>query len=339
MKFIDEVKILVISGSGGNGCTSFRREKFVPRGGPDGGDGGNGGSVIIVADSQKNTLVDLFYKPQYRARRGQHGKGKNQHGKGAPDTEIHVPPGCIIFDAETGEQLVDLDHLGASWVAAKGGRGGRGNKRFLTNANKAPTRSDPGEEGTQRWLRVELKTLAEVGLLGFPSAGKSTLIAAISAARPKIADYPFTTLTPNLGTVNPEDEHSFVVADIPGIIEGASEGVGLGLRFLRHIERTRLLVHMLDLDPLNGRDPYDDFVKLNAELASYSEALAQRTQIVVANKIDMDETQTVLDELTEKLKQDGYKIFPISAEKKIGIDALLKEIDVRLKTLKDEPME
>ncbi len=330
MKFIDEAKILVQSGNGGKGCVSFRREKFVPKGGPDGGDGGDGGSVILVADSQKNTLVDLSYRRHHRAKRGQHGKGSDKHGKGSPDLLVHVPPGTVIFDAETGEQLADLDEGGVTWVAAAGGDGGRGNARFLTNSDKAPTRYDEGRPGEQRWLKLVLKSIADVGLVGFPSAGKSTLISAISAARPKIAAYPFTTLQPNLGTVEGDFDRRFVVADIPGIIEGAHQGVGLGLRFLRHVERTRLLVHVLDLDPLTMREPNEDFDKLNAELEAYDEQVGRRPQIVVANKTDVEGGRERLATLQDEMKARGVTLFSISALEGIGVAELLDAIEEKL---------
>jgi len=333
MKFIDEVKILVVSGAGGRGCVSFRREKYVPKGGPDGGDGGDGGNITLVADSAKNTLVDLIYHSTFRARRGQHGKGKKQHGRSAPDMHIHIPAGCEIYDAETGELLADLNHHGTTYLAAPGGRGGRGNARFMTNADKAPQNAEPGEPGREIWLRLVLKTLADVGLIGFPSTGKSTLISAISAARPKIAAYPFTTLTPNLGAVNADGEHGFVVADIPGIIEGASGGAGLGLRFLRHIERTHLLVHLLDLDPHSGRDPDQDFVILNSELEAYSEELGRKPQLVVANKIDLPDINERLADLRDKMAARRIKLLEISAKNCLGIDMLLSEIEQRLNGL------
>lgn len=339
MRFIDEARIFVQSGDGGSGCTSFRREKYMPNGGPDGGDGGNGGSVILLADSQKQTLIDLSHRPHHRAKRGEHGRGSDQHGKGSPDLVIHVPPGVVIYDAETGEQLCDLDHVGAEFIAARGGQGGRGNARFMTNANKAPTRHDEGRPGEERWLRIELKSLADVGLVGFPSAGKSTLITAISAARPKIAAYPFTTLQPNLGTVDLDIDRRFVVADIPGIIEGAHLGVGLGLRFLRHIERTRLLAHVIDLDPLTCRDVVDDFDKLNAELAAYDPKLGERPQVVVANKTDTEGATANLEQLREALAARGIAIYPISAKEGIGIAELLEAVEKRLDELKAPPAE
>jgi GTP-binding protein len=334
MKFVDEARILVASGAGGRGCVSFRREKYIPRGGPDGGDGGDGGNVILVADLHKNTLLDLVYKPHFRAQRGAHGKGKDQHGRGAADLSIHVPAGLVVFDADTGDLLVDLDTPGAEWVAARGGRGGKGNARFMTNANKAPTFAEEGAPGEQRWLRLVLKTLADVGLLGLPSVGKSTLISRITAAHPKIAAYPFTTLYPNLGAVAQDTEHRYVVADLPGIVEGASHGAGLGLRFLRHIERTRLLVHLLDLDPQNGRDPLADFDVIVAELAAYSDELAQREQIVVANKIDLPAARERLTELRPQFAERGVRLLAISSLTGEGIDVLLAEIDKRLRRLK-----
>jgi GTPase len=333
MKFIDEAKIFVQSGDGGRGCMSFRREKFVPLGGPDGGDGGRGGSVIFVADSHKNTLLDLSYRPHLRAKRGEHGRGSNMHGKGADDLVVHVPPGVVIYDANTGEELVDLIEPGVQWVAAKGGDGGRGNARFMTNADKGPTRHDPGYPGEERWLRLVLKSLADVGLLGFPSAGKSTLISVISAARPKIASYPFTTLQPNLGTVDFDVDRRFVVADIPGIVEGAHEGVGLGLRFLRHIERTRLLVHLLDLDPLTDRDPLEDFDKLNNELASFDPKLGEKPQIIAANKTDVEGAAERLAELQAELAERGLKVLSLSAKEGIGVAELLTALEAKLTEL------
>jgi len=334
MKFVDEVKVLVQSGDGGNGCLSFRREKYVPKGGPDGGDGGDGGSVIFVADSHKQTLADFIYQPQLKAKRGQHGKGANRHGRSAPDLLVHVPPGVVFFDAASGEQLADLTEVGAQWPAARGGRGGRGNARFLTNADKAPTRHDPGEPGEQRRLRLVLKSLADVGLVGFPSVGKSTLLGVLTAAHPKVGAYPFTTLHPALGTVDRDLERRFVIADLPGIIEGAHQGAGLGLRFLRHIERTRLLVHILDLDPDNARDPVTDFDNLNRELAGYDEQLAARPQIVAANKVDLPGAEEILALLREALAARGVEVIAISAKEGRGAAELLAAIDRRLAEIK-----
>jgi GTP-binding protein len=330
MRFIDETTITVISGDGGNGCMSFRREMYRPRGGPDGGDGGKGGDVVFVADNAKQTLNDLAYKPLYRAKRGVHGKGSDLHGRAAPDLRVHVPAGVIVYDADTGEQLTDLDQPGVEWIAAKGGRGGRGNARFLSNANKAPTRHDPGEAGQTRRLRLVLKTLADVGLVGFPSAGKSSLIGAISAAHPKVASYPFTTLKPNLGAVDLDINRRFIVADIPGIIEGAHHGAGLGQRFLKHIERTRLLLHILDLDPQTGRDPIADFDKLNIELAAFSEALGRRPQLIVANKIDLPDAAENLARVRAEMAQRGLTFLPISAKEGLGIVELLAALGAAL---------
>jgi GTP-binding protein len=285
--FVDEVEISVEAGAGGNGCLSFRREKYVPRGGPDGGDGGRGGSVILEADEGLTTLLDFRYRRQYLARRGGHGQGSNRHGADAPDLVLRVPVGTVVRDRETGLLLGDLARPGERLVVAAGGRGGRGNARFATSTNRAPRRADPGTPGEARGLRLELKLLADVGVVGFPNAGKSTLVARLSAARPRIADYPFTTLVPTLGLVRLDDERSFVIADVPGLIPGAAEGKGLGLRFLRHLERTRVLVHLLDLDPATGRDPVADWEAIQAELAAYSPALAARPQVIAANKRDL----------------------------------------------------
>src|SRR5678810_267167 len=258
--FVDEVDILVTAGAGGNGCLSFRREKYVPRGGPDGGDGGNGGSVYVTAIATKNTLVDFRYHPDFKARRGQHGKGSNQTGQTAEDLEITVPIGTLVFESDGDERrlLADLAEEGQRVLIARGGRGGRGNAQFVSSTNRAPRRTEPGGSGEHKKLRLELKLLADVGLVGFPNAGKSTLISRISAARPKIADYPFTTLTPNLGVVRLSDDRSFVVADVPGLIEGAHRGQGLGHQFLRHLERTKVLVHLVDVSSETGREPIDD---------------------------------------------------------------------------------
>src|SRR5499426_2600837 len=292
--FVDEVDIHVTAGSGGNGCLSFRREKFVPRGGPDGGDGGAGGSVFIVAVPTKNTLIDFRYHPEFKAGRGRHGQGSNRTGHAADDLEIHVPIGTLVFETDAGTRrlVADLAHEGQRVLVARGGRGGRGNAQFVSSTNRAPRRTEPGEAGEERALHLELKLLADVGLVGFPNAGKSTLISRISAARPKIANYPFTTLTPNLGVVSLSDDRSFVVADVPGLIEGAHEGHGLGDRFLRHIERTKLLLHLVDVSSASGRDAVSDYDVINHELAAYDPRLAERTQFVVATKLDaLDEPE------------------------------------------------
>jgi GTP-binding protein len=285
--FIDEIDIYVQGGDGGAGCISFRREKFVPRGGPDGGDGGSGGAVWLEADPALTTLLDFHYKRHYKAERGVHGKGANRHGAGGDDLVLRVPLGTVVADRDTGEQIGDLTAPGQRILGMAGARGGRGNARFASSINRAPRRADLGREGEGRWLHLELKMLADVGVIGFPNAGKSTLVSRLSAATPKIGDYPFTTLQPTLGIVRVDAERSFVIADLPGLIPGASEGKGLGHQFLRHTERTRLLVHLLDLDPQNGRDPLEDLAVINEELAAYSPELASRPQIVVANKADL----------------------------------------------------
>lgn len=322
--FYDRTKIYVKAGDGGSGAVSFRREKYVPMGGPNGGDGGRGGNIILVADEGLRTLVDFRYRRHYKGDRGEHGEGKDRHGKGAEDLFLRVPAGTIIKDDGTGEILADLTKHGQKVMIVKGGRGGRGNARFMSNTNKAPTVAEKGEPGEERWLLLELKLLADVGLVGFPNVGKSTLISRVSAAQPKIADYHFTTLVPNLGVVKVEDE-SFVMADIPGIIEGAHMGAGLGHEFLRHIERTRLLLHILDISGSEGRDPIEDFKIINGELKQYSPALAERPMIVVPNKMDIQSGEENLLKLKEFL-QDRYEIFPISAVTGEGISELLHRV-------------
>ena len=339
--FVDEVDIHVEAGSGGNGCLSFRREKFVPRGGPDGGDGGGGGSVFIVATPTKNTLVDFRFHPEFKARRGQHGQGSNRTGQTADDLEIGVPPGTLIFEKDPagGEMrlLGDLAEEGQRILVAKGGRGGRGNARFVSSTNRAPRRTEPGEEGEERQLQLQLKLIADVGLIGFPNAGKSTLISRISAARPKIANYPFTTLVPNLGVVTLGDDRSFVVADVPGLIKGAHEGTGLGHQFLRHIERTKVLVHLVDVSGASGRDPVDDFITILDELERFSPTVAAKPQIVVANKMDAVDDVERVKTLERRVKKQRLPFLRISAATGEGITALLeaawKEIakEVRLK--------
>ncbi|MBI4495832.1 MAG: GTPase ObgE [Deltaproteobacteria bacterium] len=329
MKFIDEATIFVQAGAGGNGCLSFRREKYVPRGGPDGGDGGKGGDVALVASGQLSTLLDFRYQQQYQARRGQHGKGKNKEGRSAPDLVLPVPVGTVIWDADSGQLLKDFTREGERFIAAPGGRGGRGNARFATSTNQAPRRADPGEPGEARRLRLELKLMADIGIVGFPNAGKSTLISRISAVRPKVADYPFTTLVPNLGVVCFGDHPSFVVADIPGIIEGAHRGVGLGLQFLRHVERTRLLLHLLDLSE-TGRPPLGDYEILNRELKEFSSRLAAKDQVIALNKIDDPAAGERLEETRRSLEGRGLEVFPISALTGQGLPALLSALVRRL---------
>ena len=332
--FIDRARIRVKGGNGGNGVTAFRREKFVPRGGPSGGDGGRGGDVWIVADSSLNTLLHLRYNPEHTGERGRHGEGSNRSGREGEDVIVRVPVGTQIFDTATGELLHDLAEDGGRWLAASGGRGGFGNARFATSTNRAPRYHQSGSEGEERELQLELKLLADVGLVGFPNAGKSTLISMISAARPKIADYPFTTLEPNLGVVDLGDFRTFVVADIPGLIEGAHRGAGLGDQFLRHVERTKLLLHLVDVSSGSGRDPVEDYVTVNRELRAYNPELADRPQIVVATKIDALDEPERLDALQRQAVTDGRKFFAISAVTNRGTRELTSEIAALLDQLK-----
>ena len=322
--FVDEVKIWVKGGDGGNGCLSFHREKYMPKGGPDGGDGGRGGHVILEVDSQLSTLVDLRYSWKYKAKRGVHGKGSDRHGKNGEDLIVRIPPGTLVKNYETGESLADLSENHEQFIAAAGGRGGRGNARFKSSTNQAPRRVEEGKPGEERHLQLELKLLADIGIIGFPNVGKSTLISRISAARPKIANYPFTTLTPNLGVVRTSNYRSFVVVDIPGLIEGASHGTGLGFQFLRHIERTRMFVHLIDLSPDSTRDPIDDFHAINSELEQYDPALRQRRQIVVANKIDVLDSPERLNKLRTFCEQEGIVCFPMSAVTGQGVSEVVR---------------
>ena len=319
--FIDEVIISVKAGDGGNGCLAFRREKFVPRGGPSGGDGGRGGDITLVSDTHHNTLLHFRFNPEHKAERGRHGEGSNCTGREGRSIELPVPVGTVVYDFTTGEQLYDFTKPGERFVVAKGGRGGRGNARFATSTHQAPTEHEDGKPGDEKRLRFELKLLADVGLVGFPNAGKSTLISRLSAARPKIANYPFTTLEPNLGVVQ-AGERTFVLADIPGLIEGAHEGHGLGIQFLRHVERTRLLVHLVDVSEFSGRDPAHDFDVILEELRSFSSALAEKPMIVVAAKIDICQDTDRIDAVREKARQHGYEFFEISSVTGAGIDAL-----------------
>ena len=310
-------------GHGGNGVTAFRREKFVPRGGPSGGDGGRGGDVWLEADESLNTLLHLRYNPEHKAERGRHGEGSNRSGREGEDTVVRVPVGTQVFDAETGELMCDLAESGARWQAARGGRGGFGNAHFATSTNRAPRYHQQGSPGEERELQLELKLLADVGLVGFPNAGKSTLISTVSAAKPKIADYPFTTLEPNLGVVDLGDFRTFVIADIPGLIEGAHEGAGLGDRFLRHVERTKLLLHLVDVSSFSGRDPISDYEIINRELASYDEQLAARPQIVVATKLDALDEPERLESLRRRAAADGRPFYAISAVANQGVRELV----------------
>ncbi|GAK53098.1 GTPase obg [Candidatus Moduliflexus flocculans] len=324
--FVDEVDIYVKAGDGGNGCLSFHREKFVPYGGPDGGDGGRGGHVILRVNSQLSTLIDLRYQARYQAEGGGNGRGRNQTGKNGEDLIVPVPPGTMVKDVASGELLADLANANDEFIAAEGGQGGRGNARFKTSTNRAPRYHQPGREGEERSLHLELKLLADVGIIGLPNVGKSTLISRISAARPKIADYPFTTLTPNLGVVSASNYRSFVVVDIPGLIEGASLGAGLGFQFLRHIERTRMFVHVIDLSSLSDRDPVQDFQTITSELAHYDPDLLARRQIVAANKIDALDDETRLLTLRKFCEQEGMTCYPISAVTGEGLGDLLQGI-------------
>jgi len=320
--FIDDVTISVKAGDGGNGCLAFRREKYVPRGGPSGGDGGRGGDVALVASQHYNTLLHLRFNPEHRAERGRHGEGSNKKGRDGGPVQVPVPVGTIVYDAETGELLHDFTSAGDAFTAARGGRGGRGNARFATSTHQAPTEHEPGQPGEQRRLRLELKLLADVGLVGFPNAGKSTLISRISAARPKIADYPFTTLEPNLGVVSLEDQRAFVVADIPGLIEGAHLGHGLGTQFLRHIERTRVLAHLVDVSDASGRDPVHDFEVVMEELRSFSEDLPAKPMLLVATKADAAQSPERLASLRRLARKRGLPFFKISSVTGEGIPAL-----------------
>ena len=336
MQFIDRSKISVRAGDGGNGKSSFRREKFVPKGGPDGGDGGKGGDVVLEVDANVNTLLNFRFNRKYTAENGDAGDKKKQYGRGAEDCVIKVPQGTLVKDAKTGEVLADLTELGQRAIVAKGGRGGRGNAKFKSASRRAPTFAEFGEPGESRELLLELKLLADVGLVGYPSVGKSSLIAAVSSARPEIADYHFTTLIPVLGVVSLGYEKSFVMADIPGLIEGAADGVGLGHDFLRHIERTKLILHIVDAAAVDGRNPVDDFKKINIELKRYSEKLSKRPQILVANKIDLPQAKENLPALETLAAQEGLEFFAISAAAHENLDALINFVGKRLDELAPE---
>ncbi len=328
--FLDRVKIKVKAGNGGDGVTAFRREKFIPRGGPSGGDGGVGGSVWMEATEGLNTLLHLRYNPEHKAERGRHGEGSNRYGKDGEDATVKVPIGTQVFDPETNELLFDFTESGQRYLAAKGGKGGWGNSHFATPTRRAPKFHYTGRPGGERELQLELKLLADVGLVGFPNAGKSTLISVISAAKPKIADYPFTTLEPNLGVVDMGDFRTFVVADIPGLIEGASDGAGLGHRFLRHVERTKLILHLVDVSSLSGRDPVSDYEIINRELANYDVDLAGRPQIVVATKIDALDEPERLEALKKRAKKDHKPFFAISSVTNDGVKELVNAVSEML---------
>lgn len=337
--FIDRARIFVQSGKGGDGMSSFRHEKFVPKGGPNGGDGGQGGNVVLVADRNVNTLVDFRFRRLFKAKPGGKGEGSNKYGRNAEDLVITVPLGTIVKDEETGQVMADLSRDGQRAIVAKGGRGGRGNWHFRTSANRTPTFAERGEPGEERWLRLELKVLADVGLLGYPSVGKSSILRKVSAAKPEVAAYHFTTLNPILGVVNLPDHRSFVMADIPGLIDGASEGVGLGHDFLRHIERTKILIHVIDVSGIEGRDPIEDYEKINAELAKYSEKLSRKQQIVAANKIDLLGDSDNLERLMDYMAAHGVEVYPICAMTGEGMDKLLERVWTMLEEYVEEPDE
>ncbi|WP_444317631.1 GTPase ObgE [Megasphaera sp.] len=337
--FIDRARIFVQSGKGGDGMSSFRHEKFVPKGGPNGGDGGQGGNVVLVADRNVNTLVDFRFRRLFKAKPGGKGEGSNKYGRNAEDLLITVPLGTIVKDEETGQVMADLSRDGQRAIVAKGGRGGRGNWHFRTSANRTPTFAERGEPGEERWLRLELKVLADVGLLGYPSVGKSSILRKVSAAQPEVAAYHFTTLNPILGVVNLPDHRSFVMADIPGLIDGASEDVGLGHDFLRHIERTKILIHVVDVSGIEGRDPIEDYEKINAELAKYSEKLARKRQVIAANKIDLLGDSDNLERLMDYMTAHGVEVYPICAMTGEGMDKLLERVWTMLEEYVEEPDE
>lgn len=328
--FIDIAKIRVKAGKGGDGAVAFRREKYEPSGGPYGGDGGNGGSIILQVDNSIRTLMDFKYKRNYKAEDGENGKTKKQYGKKGSDLVLKVPLGTLVKDGDSEKVIADLKEEGQTFVIAKGGKGGKGNAKFATPTRQAPRFAEAGEKGEERFIILELKLLADVGLIGFPNVGKSTLLSVLSSAKPKIANYHFTTLTPNLGVVKVDDGKSFVIADIPGLIEGAHEGAGLGHEFLRHVERTRLLVHLVDVSGIEGRDPLEDFYKINEELEKYSSKLSEKPQIVVANKMDLNTSSEYYESLKEELTKEGYEVYPISAATRKGVEALKYAIWDRL---------
>ena len=336
--FVDIAKIVIKAGNGGNGRVSFRREKYAPDGGPNGGDGGKGASVIAVVDDSMRTLMDFRYKTKYVAEPGEDGGKKNMSGKASDDLIIKVPQGTIIRDLQTGKVIADLKDIGQRVVLAQGGRGGRGNQHFATPTRQAPTFAEKGTAGAERTVSLELKMLADVGLLGYPNVGKSTFLAATTQAKPKIANYHFTTLQPNLGVVEAIKGKSFVIADIPGLIEGAKDGIGLGLDFLRHVERTRVLIHIVDISGLEGRDPYEDFCKINAEVFGYNPKLSKRVQVVAANKMDLLYDDEAYLTFKEKVEADGYEVFPMSAATGEGVDAILNRVTTLLDTVEIEAL-
>ena len=333
--FVDEVLLRVEAGNGGDGCTAFRREKYISMGGPYGGNGGHGADIIFKVDEGLHTLLDLRYQKTIKAPKGENGRGKNQHGKGASPLIVKVPLGTVVTDMDTGLIIADLSHKNQEEIIAKGGRGGRGNTAFKTQTNTAPDYSENGEEGERRNLKVEVKMLADVGLVGLPSVGKSTIISCVSASKPKIAAYHFTTLTPNLGVVGASEGRSFVMADLPGLIEGASEGEGLGDKFLRHIERTRVIAHVIDMSGFEGRNPYDDYVLINKELEAFNKKLIEKPMIVIANKMDVEGAKENLEEFKKKL---DCEIFEVSAVSKTGLDAVVNRLADILDTIPNNPL-
>ncbi len=336
--FTDYAKIYASAGKGGNGAVSFRREKYIAAGGPDGGDGGKGGDIYFEVNPDSNTLIDFRYKKKFKAENGNNGEGAHKSGKSGEDLYIKVPIGTIVKDAETGEVLADLSEKDQKALVLRGGRGGKGNSHFATSTRQAPRFSQGGEDGEEKELILELKLLADVGLIGFPSVGKSTILSVVTAATPKIAEYHFTTLEPNLGVVKPEYGESFVIADIPGLIEGASEGVGLGIQFLRHIERTRLLLHVIDVSGSEGRNPVEDYYVINKELEKYSKKLAKRKQIIVANKVDAMQDESLYEKLAELAKEKNLEIYKISAATGQGIKELMQQVSKELKELPKEEL-
>ncbi|HYE81249.1 MAG TPA: GTPase ObgE [Clostridia bacterium] len=339
--FVDKAKIFIKAGDGGDGRISFRREKYVPNGGPDGGDGGDGGDIVFIVDENMRTLMDFRYRRKHVAENGEMGGVNNSSGRSAENLYIKVPAGTILRDAETGGLLGDLKNPGDSAVIARGGKGGKGNQHFATPTRQAPRFAQPGEKGLERWVELELKLLADVGLVGFPNVGKSTLLSIVTSAKPKIANYHFTTLVPNLGVVDLGNGRSFVIADIPGLIEGAHSGVGLGHDFLRHVERTKVLIHLVDTSGLEGRDPLEDFYKINDELKLYSEKLVNKPQVVACNKMDIPESEENFNRVKEELGKKGYEVFAISAATREGIEPLLNRVYNLLEKVKDveEPVE
>lgn len=335
MMFVDIAKVSVKAGKGGNGSVAFRREKYIAMGGPDGGDGGDGGSIILVADEGLRTLMDFRYKRRYQAENGQDGRGKKQYGSDGKDLILKVPIGTLVKDEETGIVLTDLKDHGQRFVVARGGHGGKGNVKFANSIRRTPRFAEPGTKGESRDVTLELKLLADVGLVGFPNVGKSTILASVTSAKPKIANYHFTTLKPNLGVVSIGEGHSYVMADIPGLIEGASEGAGLGLEFLRHVERTKLLLHVIDASGQEGRDPINDFYKINEELQQYSEKLSEKEQIIVLNKTDLPQIQENVERIKKELG-DNYEIIEVSAATNHGLDLLKKRAYERLQHIEDE---